>query len=49
MKIKDFYNLTRETFILQVEGTQEEADKLKADLLITFPKKIFFMVVLKNE
>lgn len=47
MRIDNIWNLTREAFIVQVEGTREEADKLLIDLGNKFPEKIFLIHLIK--
>lgn len=54
MRITDCWNLTREGFIVQLEGTQEDALNLLRDLNKTWPEKKFFIVTtnvrgLENE
>lgn len=44
MKILDVWSLHFQNFLVQIEGTEQEAENLKKQLEEIFPKKKFFIV-----
>lgn len=45
MKITDLWSLHYQSFVIQIEGTQKEANNLKKALEQTFSDKVFFIVL----
>lgn len=46
--ILELWNLTREGFIIQLEGSEEDKRKLLSELKSLFPEKMFYIHLLKG-